>query len=764
MTLEAGSFRRSFLGLIFAFSAIVSAFAQTSGAFGLDAKALAALLAGQDVSPVLALGDDELADTGSYGPSAYYYLARWLDWREGKLWQPLSPEETRARLLYGMAYDRVPGGGSGADKLLRRSAGLAFIGRLAEAGLWADVLAFSDRFDAEEGSTWESDRPRLEALDALGRDAELSTLVERLRSAFPTEASREGDALSYFSAMADMRSGGKAWPRRLRVLLLETPASDWTARAFAEAQSDSRVRGLFREDEFHALAMRDAVRRKDYGRAFQEVLLAADATMGPTASRAIISDAGKAFLFSDGLADHESLFVAQGWTASFYKARFARALERWDEAASLFKTLASGAPTKADADAAAWYSLECSYRGGLAAAAAGDPNLRDSATAAARSAQLDGLVAAAASWTGPGSFLDLAGGLYRDALAARDWDLIEAMDSKLGSKLGYDMAARLSYTSCRAEELRPVPAPPDSGAEDRSEWQALAGRFSNIARDSSAPVYYRALAAWRAGLEPPLLRALETSAPPAAASVEAESYVSGLAGFGLVDIAFSEASARSSALGVVGLRALASLFSSLNRPDEAARVEALLFSRPDFAPRRSDYDLLYPRPYLSLLRDLDLERALPEALELGILRSESLFQADAVSRSGAIGLSQVMPATAAGQARAIGLSPYDLESPADNLAIGMSYFASLLDRFGGKPLRAMMAYNVGPNKFRSLAVASSDLPDDLLVEEIGIAETRQYCRNILQSTVVYGLLYYGSAAGTTIDSLVEGVDGDGTGR
>ena len=154
----------------------------------------------------------------------------------------------------------------------------------------------------------------------------------------------------------------------------------------------------------------------------------------------------------------------------------------------------------------------------------------------------------------------------------------------------------------------------------------------------------------------------------------------------------------------------------------------------------------------------------PRRSSLGILRSESLFQADAVSRSGAIGLSQVMPATAAGQARAIGLSPYDLESPADNLAIGISYFASLLERFGGKPLRAMMAYNVGPNRFKSLAAASSDLPDDLLVEEIDVAETRQYCRNILQSTLVYGLLYYGSAAGTTIDSLVEGVDGDGTGR
>ena len=619
MTLEARSLRRSFLALVFACSAQVFAFAQAGGAFGLDAKALAALLAGQDVGPVLALGYDELADTGSYGSSAYYYLARWLDSRRGKLWQPLSPEEARARLLYGMAYDRVPSGVQGADKLLRRSAGLALIGGLAKAGLWDEVLAFSDRFDAEEGPTWESDRPRLEALDALGRDAELTALVERLKSAYPAEASRDGEALSYFSAMADLRSGGKAWPRRLRVLLLETPASDWTARAFAQAQSDSRVRGLFRDDEFHALAMRDAVRRKDYGQALQEALLAADAAMGPTASMAMISDAGKAFLYADGLEDHEGLFVAQGWTARFYKARFARALERWDEAASLFKTLAAGAPTKADADAAAWYSLECSYRGGLAAAAAGDPALKDSAAAAARSAQLDGLGAAAASWTGPGSFLDLAGGLYRDALASRDWDLIEAMDSKLGAKLGYDMAARLSYTSCRAEELRFSPAPPDSGAAGRAEWQALAGRFASIAKDSSAPIYYRALAAWRAGIEPPLLRALDPSAAaspdiPAAAGA-AQSFVLGLAGFGLADIAVSEARARSSALGDEGLRALAALFSSLGRPDEAARVEALLFSRPDFAPRRSDYELLYPRPYLSLLRDLDLERALPEALE-----------------------------------------------------------------------------------------------------------------------------------------------------
>lgn len=114
-----------------------------------------------------------------------------------------------------------------------------------------------------------------------------------------------------------------------------------------------------------------------------------------------------------------------------------------------------------------------------------------------------------------------------------------------------------------------------------------------------------------------------------------------------------------------------------------------------------------------------------------------------------------MPATAASQAKALGLASYDLKKPKDNLAIGLAHFASLVERTDRRPLRAMMAYNAGWGRLKEWIAESGDLPDDLLVEALGIEETRHYCRNILQATVMYGLLYYGRNAGDTVAELVK---------
>jgi hypothetical protein len=760
---------RTLLGLAFALFFCAQAGAQAGGAFGLSPQGLAALLAGQDVAPVLALGQVELADTGGYGSSAYYYLARWLDSREGKSWLALSPpEEARSRLLYRMAWDRASPVGPDENELARRDAGLALIGHLAAMGLWEELLEFCGRFEAEEGPEWDSERPCLDALDALGRDAELSALVARLGSTYPNDAAREADALSYFGAVADLRSGGKAWAGKLRLLLLERPGSDWTERAFSLTGSEERVRAVFSADELHAIAMRDAVLRKDYGQALQEALLGAAASMGPTASRAMVADAGKAFLYADAPAGHERLFVAEGWTARFYQARIARALERWTDAALQFQSSAAEAPTRADADSATWYALECSYRGALAAASSADSSARTAAEATARKAALDGLIAASASWSAPDAFLDLAGGLYRDALTARDWPLIQAMEAGFGDKLGSDMAARLSYTVARVEELgleSPAGEDLQGGVVDpKDRAEETERRFATIAGDPSAPLHYRALSAWRAGLDPSLMEpgldTAETSLgllPGFPSSVgTVESLVAGLAEFGLGDIAYAEVRARRSKLGDQALRRLAALFAFLGMPDEAVRLEAMLFYRTGFAPGRTDYEHLYPRPFLGELRPLCSGGGVPESLALGLLRSESLFKTDAVSHSGAVGLSQLMPATAAEQAKTLGFERYDLYSAKDNLAIGISYFSSLLDRSAARPLRAMMAYNAGWGRLKSWAAASGDLPDDLLVEALSLGETRQYCRNILQSTVMYGLLYYGTSLGTTVEYLVDG--------
>jgi len=72
-----------------------------------------------------------------------------------------------------------------------------------------------------------------------------------------------------------------------------------------------------------------------------------------------------------------------------------------------------------------------------------------------------------------------------------------------------------------------------------------------------------------------------------------------------------------------------------------------------------------------------------------VARRESFYRTVAVSKAGAIGVMQLMPATA----RALGVDPHD---PAANIEGGSAYLRKQLDRFGGRIDLALAAYNAGP--------------------------------------------------------------------
>jgi soluble lytic murein transglycosylase-like protein len=81
--------------------------------------------------------------------------------------------------------------------------------------------------------------------------------------------------------------------------------------------------------------------------------------------------------------------------------------------------------------------------------------------------------------------------------------------------------------------------------------------------------------------------------------------------------------------------------------------------------------------------------AIPEELLRRIVKAESGYQANAVSPKGAIGLMQLMPATA---------SQYgaDPRNPAENVEAGTAYLRDLLLKYNGDVNAALAAYNAGP--------------------------------------------------------------------
>ena len=84
------------------------------------------------------------------------------------------------------------------------------------------------------------------------------------------------------------------------------------------------------------------------------------------------------------------------------------------------------------------------------------------------------------------------------------------------------------------------------------------------------------------------------------------------------------------------------------------------------------------------------EHGIDPALLASVVRHESNFDQSVISRSGAIGLAQLMPGTA----EWMGVNPHD---PMDNLRGGARYLREQLDRFGAVDL-AVAAYNAGPNR------------------------------------------------------------------
>jgi soluble lytic murein transglycosylase len=152
-----------------------------------------------------------------------------------------------------------------------------------------------------------------------------------------------------------------------------------------------------------------------------------------------------------------------------------------------------------------------------------------------------------------------------------------------------------------------------------------------------------------------------------------------------------------------------------------------------------DLKIRYPIAFADAVGAQDADRHIDAAWLYGIMRSESLFAANAISYAGARGLMQLMPATGQMVAARLDIKldgDTTLLDPAVNIAIGSAYLDRLDSRFAGNPCLATAAYNAGPAHVTDW-LPGAPMAADVWVENIPFGQTRGYTRRVMAEAVIF---------------------------
>jgi soluble lytic murein transglycosylase len=175
---------------------------------------------------------------------------------------------------------------------------------------------------------------------------------------------------------------------------------------------------------------------------------------------------------------------------------------------------------------------------------------------------------------------------------------------------------------------------------------------------------------------------------------------------------------------------------------------ALVLSVKIFAAEGNNMEIakVYPSYYWDQVAAAAREAKVDPYLVLSVIRQESFFNEDAVSRAGAIGLMQIMPQTGRILARSLGMGPFNrrqLFNPLQSIRMGSYFLAGQVRDFMEGPTRAvgfelgLAAYNAGPHVARKWVDRFPFEDPDTFVERIPYRETRLYVKKVLKNYTIY---------------------------
>lgn len=190
------------------------------------------------------------------------------------------------------------------------------------------------------------------------------------------------------------------------------------------------------------------------------------------------------------------------------------------------------------------------------------------------------------------------------------------------------------------------------------------------------------------------------------------------------------------------LEALAKAYALIESTRRAFRIalrEADELNLPLDSTNEWIWYAAYPRPHLSEVKLFAGKAGIEPAHVYATMRQESGYRPRVVSRADAIGLLQILPATAKGSAKKLGVqfSRHLLFDPNWNIRFGIEEIASVYGMFDQNLPLTIAGYNAGPQRVRRWLKETGEIETDRFVERIPFNETRNYVRRVMSHYARY---------------------------
>lgn len=156
--------------------------------------------------------------------------------------------------------------------------------------------------------------------------------------------------------------------------------------------------------------------------------------------------------------------------------------------------------------------------------------------------------------------------------------------------------------------------------------------------------------------------------------------------------------------------------------------------------------LLFPKKYEAIVNKAGKTYNVDPYLILAVIKQESSFNEDAISKSRAKGLMQILDKTADETVKdinSISNKDYDIYDVYTNINIGTKYLSNLIEQYDGNIYIALTAYNAGMGNISSWFDFENESYNTLeqVVNDIKFNETKQYVINIVRYYNIYRTIY-----------------------